>query len=96
MLMCSPIHLKDANRFVSLFHRHNQKVAGSKFAIAAMVDNKIVGVAIAGRPVARKLDDGQTLEISRVCELLALNLLLKLIPDYGTDQIDLGIMTKFI
>jgi hypothetical protein len=28
---------------------------------------KLVGVAIAGRPVARRLDDGKTLEVLRVC-----------------------------
>ena len=31
------------------------------------VDGKLVGVAIAGRPVARKLDEGKTLEVLRVC-----------------------------
>lgn len=31
-----------------------------------MVDGKLVGVAVAGRPVARRLDDGKTLEILRV------------------------------
>jgi hypothetical protein len=29
----------------------------------------VVGVATAGRPVARLLDDGETLEVSRVCVL---------------------------
>jgi hypothetical protein len=42
-------------------------VTGRKFALGAAVDGKLVGVAIAGRPVARKLDDGKTLEILRVC-----------------------------
>jgi len=31
-----------------------------------MHEGKLVGVAIAGRPVARRLDDGTTLEILRV------------------------------
>lgn len=30
------------------------------------MDGKVVGVAIAGRPVSRHLDDGWTLEVSRV------------------------------
>jgi hypothetical protein len=38
-----------------------------KFAVGASVDGKLVGVAIAGRPVARRLDDGKTLEVLRVC-----------------------------
>ena len=40
---------------------------GGKFAVGAAVDGKLVGVAIAGRPVARRLDDGKTLEVLRVC-----------------------------
>jgi hypothetical protein len=39
---------------------------GGKFAVGCEVDGKLVGVAIAGRPVARRLDDGQTIEILRV------------------------------
>jgi hypothetical protein len=47
-------------------HRHNLPVTGRKFAIGCQVDEKLVGVAIAGRPVARRLDDGKTLEVLRV------------------------------
>ena len=32
-------------------------------------EDKLIGVAICGRPIARKLDDGNTLEINRVCVL---------------------------
>lgn len=35
--------------------------------MAVYDDDRLCGVAIAGRPVARKLDDGLTIEISRVC-----------------------------
>lgn len=38
-----------------------------KFAIGASVDGKLVGVAIAGRPIARRLDDRKALEVLRVC-----------------------------
>lgn len=62
-----PLHLREANEFVAKFHRHNLPTVGGKFAVGASVDGKLVGVAIAGRPVARKLDDGKTLEILRVC-----------------------------
>jgi hypothetical protein len=37
------------------------------FAVGAAVDGRLVGVAIAGRPVARRLDDGKTLAVLRVC-----------------------------
>lgn len=62
-----PLHIRQANEFVAQHHRHNLPTVGGKFAVGAAVDGKLVGVAIAGRPVARKLDDGQTLEVLRVC-----------------------------
>jgi hypothetical protein len=62
-----PVHLREANEFVAQYHRHSLPTVGGKFAIGASVDGKLVGVAIAGRPVARKLDDGRTLEVLRVC-----------------------------
>ncbi len=49
------------------YHRHSLPTVGGKWAIGAAVDCKLVGVAIAGRPAARRLDDGMTLEILRVC-----------------------------
>ena len=61
-----PLHLREANEFVAKFHRHNLPTVGGKFAVGTAVDGKLVGVAIAGRPVARKLDDGKTLETFRV------------------------------
>jgi hypothetical protein len=62
-----PLHIKEANEFVAQYHRHSLPTVGGKFAVGAAVDGKLVGVAIAGRPVARRLDDGQTLEVLRVC-----------------------------
>ena len=62
-----PCTLRQANEYLKLFHRHSKKVAGCKFSICAYKDNKLVGVAIVGRPVARKLDDGLTGEILRTC-----------------------------
>jgi hypothetical protein len=62
-----PIHLREANQFVTQHHRHNLPTVGGKFAVGAAVEGKLVGVAIAGRPVARRLDDGKTLEVLRVC-----------------------------
>lgn len=61
--------LADANAFVVQHHRHNKKVQGHKFSIGATIDGALVGVAIVGRPVARKLDDGSTVEVTRLCVL---------------------------
>ena len=41
-------------------------VCGHKFSICAIKNGIVVGVAIVGRPVARKLDNGLTLEVTRV------------------------------
>jgi len=62
-----PIELKEANAFVMKFHRHHYKVQGHKFSIGCYNGEKLVGVAICGRPVSRHLDDGLTLEITRLC-----------------------------
>lgn len=62
-----PITFKDANAFVSQHHRHHKAVPGTKFCLAVANDEKIVGVAIIGRPVARMSDDGNTVEVNRCC-----------------------------
>ena len=62
-----PITLREANAFVESFHRHSSATQGCKFAIGLASEIGLVGVAIVGRPVARKLDDGYTAEVTRVC-----------------------------
>jgi len=63
-----PLHLREANEFVARHHRHNLPTVGGKFALGVADDEgTLVGVAVAGRPVARRLDDGKTLEVLRVC-----------------------------
>ena len=61
------IELGEANAFIEQYHRHHGKVVGHKFSIGATLGDKIVGVAIVGRPVARMRDDGLTLEVTRLC-----------------------------
>lgn len=61
------IDLAEANAFVAANHRHHKPVIGHKFSLGAIVADKIVGVAIIGRPVARGRDDGATLEVTRLC-----------------------------
>ena len=62
-----PITLKDAKEFIKQNHRHNKPPTGWKFGIGLMYREELIGVATAGRPVARHLDDGFTLEINRTC-----------------------------
>jgi len=68
MLSITPINLDEANAFVAEHHRHHRPVIGAKFAVAVSdEESQVRGVAIVGRPVARLLDDGWTLEVNRVC-----------------------------
>lgn len=59
--------LAEANAFVVLHHRHHGEVVGHKFSLGVVKAERIVGVAIVGRPVSRRLDDGLTLEVTRCC-----------------------------
>lgn len=67
MLQIRPIDLKSANEFVVKHHRHNGKVLVHRFSISVYDGDRLCGVAICGNPVARKLDDGDTLEVKRCC-----------------------------
>lgn len=67
MLDLIPMNLDEANAFVAAHHRHHKPVVGYKFAMGVAEGETVRGVAIVGRPVARRLDDGWTLEVNRVC-----------------------------
>lgn len=62
-----PVSLNQAKRFVGDHHRHNLPPVGWKFGVGVADGDRLVGVAMAGRPVARHLDDGVTLEVIRTC-----------------------------
>ena len=62
-----PMGLDEANEFIRQHHRHRGVVPGAKFAIAVACGETVVGVVTVGRPVARALDDGWTLEVTRCC-----------------------------
>lgn len=61
-----PISRDDARAFVARVHRHLGPPVGDMFRVALTADDVVVGVGIAGRPVARGSDDGRTIEIIRV------------------------------
>ncbi len=61
-----PISFDEACAFVAAHHRHHRPPQGHKFSMAVADGGKIVGVAIVGRPVSRHLQDGWTLEVTRV------------------------------
>lgn len=66
-LQIVPMDLSDANEFIRQHHRHHPPVVGHKFSLGVVDEAGTVrGVATIGRPVARRLDDGWTLEVNRV------------------------------
>jgi hypothetical protein len=64
-----PVTLADAKAFVSENHRHNKPPLSWKFGVGLECEGRLIGVAMAGRPVARALDVPGALEVTRVCTL---------------------------
>lgn len=54
MIEIKPTTLKQANAYVEAVHRHHGRVVGHKWSLAAFKDG-------------RRLDDGNTLEVTRLC-----------------------------
>lgn len=67
MLKVQPIEFAEACEYIRARHRHHRPPIGYKFALAANDGEKVVGVLVAGRPVARMLDDGRSIEVTRLC-----------------------------
>jgi|TARA_R100001530_G_C4320389_1_gene155546 hypothetical protein len=68
-LEITPISINNAKIFIDDVHRHHKSPRGGLFAISVAQSNDIVGVCIAGRPVSRHLDNGYTVEITRLAVL---------------------------
>jgi hypothetical protein len=63
-----PITREDAHAFIREHHRHHGAPVGELWRHAVHDgDGNLVGVATVGRPVARALDDGLTVEVTRLC-----------------------------
>lgn len=62
-----PLTFRESVSFVREKHRHHEPPRGDVFRIGAAKNGEVVAVAIVGRPVARMLDDGWTLEVLRLC-----------------------------
>jgi hypothetical protein len=62
-----PVTFAQACQFVADWHRHHRPPVGHKYSVGVADERDVlVGVAVVGRPVARHLDDGLTLEVTRV------------------------------
>jgi hypothetical protein len=66
-LTLCPVSWQEACAFIGAEHSHHRPPRGWKFGVAVHDGTKIVGVATVGRPVARLLDNGVTLEVTRCC-----------------------------
>lgn len=67
-LMLHPLTLKEAKKYMDR-HRHHRPPTGGLFAIgcALVDDEEPCGIVIVGRPIARLLDNGWTVEVTRCC-----------------------------
>lgn len=61
-----PVTRDAAVEFIARVHRHHGRPVGYRIAVGVANGEQLVGVAVAGRPVSRHLDDGHTLEVTRV------------------------------
>jgi len=66
-LRAEPVTRAEADSFIAEHHRHYGPTLQSIFRVGCSVNGNIVGVAVVGRPSARHLDDGYTLEVLRCC-----------------------------
>jgi len=67
MLELQPITYPEACEFIRKHHSHHLPPQGWKFGVAVNDGVNVVGVVTVGRPVARHLDNGYTLEVTRCC-----------------------------
>jgi len=66
-LRLTPVTWPEATAFITEHHRHHTPPRGWKFGVAVTDGTDVRGVITVGRPVARHLDDGVTLEVTRCC-----------------------------
>jgi hypothetical protein len=61
-----PVSRDQAYAAIHAWHRHHVPPVGYRYAVGCASGDRLVGVATAGRPVSRHLDDGLTIEVTRV------------------------------
>lgn len=65
-----PCTRDEARPFIAQHHRHHGVPVGWLWLHGAQDgDGTLCGVAVCGRPVARELDDGLTMEVTRMCTI---------------------------
>lgn len=68
-LIVVPVTRAQACAFIAGHHRHNKPPTGWKFALGLQHGGALVGVATAGRPVSREIQEREplTIEVNRTC-----------------------------
>lgn len=64
------INQKQAFDFIAKHHRHHSPPTGWKFGYALAHNERVVGVAVIGRPVSRVLARRGYLEVTRTCTIV--------------------------
>ena len=67
MFKIVPLELKDANSFILKHHRHIDGIQGHRFSIGCTYREKLVGIAVVGRPISMHYDQSKIIEITRLC-----------------------------
>ncbi len=66
LLRLKHVELKEANEFITLFHRHHKRIQGHRFSLGATIDDVLIGVIVVGRPVGGQ-HQGDWVEVTRCC-----------------------------
>jgi len=67
MLTATCLTRDQANAWIKMHHRHHGTVSGHRFIVGALLGGELVGVAVAGRPRARLIEQYRNLEVNRLC-----------------------------
>lgn len=60
------VELKEANEFIERLHRHHKRIQGHRFSIGCREGDRLVGVAVVGRPVGGQ-HQHDWVEVTRCC-----------------------------
>lgn len=66
MLKLFPATLAQANELIAQWHRHHKPVVGHRFSIGVKDEIGVHGIAVIGRPVARKTNQYEVAEVTRL------------------------------
>lgn len=63
-----PLRVGIANELIQRLHRHHGPlpVGLASWSLGAIAEQRLVGIAVGGRPTNRESDDGQTIEVLRI------------------------------